>query len=229
MSATDPFAAPTRAFADAMAGADAVEQRPTPAAVFERARTVIRSGHRLDMAALAAHVGISRPTLYRWTGDRERLLADVSWAEVELLLRYFDGRTKRKGVAHIERLAGDFLSALANNEGLQALLANEGDSGLRVITAPTGGVRPRMVAAVREIIEREAAGGYRPPTDPQVLADGIVALGERWLYHGGDPALNPDPATAREMIGLLLRESATCAGSGGRATPGRSPGRATRG
>src|SRR4051812_37056578 len=108
MAPPDPYAAPTRAFSDAMAGAEAVEQRPTPAAVFERAREVIRAGERLDMAALAAHVGISRPTLYRWTGDRERLLADVSWSEVELLLRYFDAHTKATGVEHIERLAGDF-------------------------------------------------------------------------------------------------------------------------
>ena len=36
-----------------------------------------------------------------------------------------------------------------------------------------------------------------------VLADGIVALGERWLYHGGDPEMNPDPATARQVIKSL--------------------------
>jgi AcrR family transcriptional regulator len=206
MASIDSSDAPTRAFADAMAGADAVERRATPAAAFARARDVIRSGARLDMAALAADLGISRPTLYRWTGDRERLLTDASWAEMEQLLRYIDQQTKGVGAEHVERLAGDFLGALANNAGLQALLANEGENGLRVITAPNGGVRPRMVAAVREIIEREAASGYRPPTQPQVLADGIVALGERWLYNGGDPAMNPDPATAREMIGLLLRE-----------------------
>jgi AcrR family transcriptional regulator len=206
MAATDPFATPTRAFADAAAGADTVQQRPTPAAVFQRAREVIRSGKRLDMAALAAQVGISRPTLYRWTGDRERLLADAAWAEVEQLLHYFDRRTQEEGVEHIERLAGDFLSGLANNAALRAFLINEGENGLRLMTAPTGGIRPRLVAAVREIIEREQTRGYRPPADPQILADGIVALGERWLYHGGDPAMNPDPATARQVIELLLRE-----------------------
>jgi AcrR family transcriptional regulator len=208
MAGPDPFATPTRAFAEATAGADAVEQRPTPAAVFEAARQVIRSGKRLDMAALAAAVGISRPTLYRWTGDRERLLVDASWAEVDQLLRYFDQRTEEEGVEHIERLAGDFLSGLANNEALHAFLANEGDNGLRLMTAPNGGIRPRLVAAVREIIEREVTRGYRPPADPKILADGIVALGERWLYHGGDPAMNPDPATARQVIELLLRAAA---------------------
>jgi hypothetical protein len=69
-------------------------------------------------------------------------------------------------------------------------------------------VRPHLVAALTERIEREAQRGYRPPADPRVLADGIVALGERFLYHNGNPALNPDPATARVVIRLLLREPA---------------------
>jgi AcrR family transcriptional regulator len=189
-----------------MEQADAVEPRPTPAAVFGHAREIIRRGDRLDMAGLAAHVGISRPTLYRWAGDRERLLGDVSWSEVELLLRYYDTQTKAKGAEHIERLAGNFLTGLANNKALQAFLTNEGDRGLRLMTAPNGGIRPRLVAAVRDIIERERTYGYNPPADPQLLADGIVALGERWLYHRGDPAMNPDPATARQVIALLLRE-----------------------
>ena len=33
------------------------------------------------MVALAAELDVSRATLYRWTGDRERLLADAVWAE----------------------------------------------------------------------------------------------------------------------------------------------------
>lgn len=206
MAAPDQFAAPTRAFAEAMASADTVKVRPTPAAVFEQARAVIHSGKRLDMAALAAHVGISRPTLYRWTGDRDRLLADVAWAELEHLLRYCDEQAKGQGVDRLERMAGDFLDLLASNVALHAFIANEGNSGERLATALNGGVHPRLVAAVRDIIERDATSGYRPPADPQLLADGIVALSERWFYHGGDPAMNPDPATARQVIGLLLRE-----------------------
>jgi hypothetical protein len=115
--------------------------------------------------------------------------------------------TPGRGLPHLERLARDFLDALAGNSALQALLANEGDNGMRLLTSPNGGVRPRLVAAVAAVIERAMEQGYAPPDDPSVLADGIVALGERWLYHAGDPAMNPDPATARRMITLLLRES----------------------
>ena len=38
------------------------------------------NGERVDMLALASELGVSRATIYRWTGDRERLLADVLWS-----------------------------------------------------------------------------------------------------------------------------------------------------
>src|SRR4029079_2650309 len=111
------------------------------------------------------------------------------------------------GVAYLERAAGGFLRLLADNAPLRAFLAAQRDAGLRILTAPTGPLRPRLVALVRDVIAAQVTdGAYAPRAAPALLADGIVTLGERFLYHGGDPALNPDPATARRMIGLLLRE-----------------------
>jgi len=78
---------------------------------------------------------------------------------------------------------------------------------MRHADAPNWRRPPRLVAAVQELIEREAARGYAPPDEPRLLTDGIVALGERWLHHAGDAAMNPEPATARRVISLLLRES----------------------
>jgi Tetracyclin repressor-like, C-terminal domain len=76
-----------------------------------------------------------------------------------------------------------------------------------LLTAPAGAVRPRIIAAVAGLIDEERdAGRYRPPAPASLLADGIVSLGERFLYHAGDRELNPDPETAKRVIGLLLRE-----------------------
>jgi AcrR family transcriptional regulator len=190
-----------------MAGAATIEHRATPAAAFGRAREIFRSGKRLDMAQLAADLGVARATLYRWTGDRNRLLGDIAWSEVESLIGHFDRSASGSGAERLQHIADGFLDALANNRPLSAFLALEGDAGLRLLTLPTGDVRPRIIAAVAGIIEREsAAGHYRPPDDPQLLADGIVSLGERFLYHAGDPTMNPDPQNAKRIIQLLLRE-----------------------
>jgi AcrR family transcriptional regulator len=198
----------TAAYTQAMAGASAITQRATPAAAFTLAQATVRAGERLDMGQLATELGVARATLYRWTGDRNRLLGDVLWTEVATVLEHVRATAPGAGVIRLERGAGMFLDVVAGNPMLASFLKLEGDSGLRLVTAPAGPVRPRIIAAVTRLIEEERdTGRYRPPAPPWLLADGIVSLGERFLYHAGDRALNPDPETAKRVIGLLLREA----------------------
>src|SRR5580658_6573309 len=51
----------------------------TPAGAFRAASRIYLDGQRLDMQSLASELGISRATLYRWCGDRNKLLSDVLW------------------------------------------------------------------------------------------------------------------------------------------------------
>src|SRR5437588_1060440 len=62
------------------AHAELTRSQATPAAAFRAARRMYLKGRRLDMQALAAELGVSRATLYRWTGHREQLLSDVLWS-----------------------------------------------------------------------------------------------------------------------------------------------------
>lgn len=221
MSGGDLDHAPTRAFQEAMAGAATTTQRATPAAAFSRAREIFRGGSRLDMGLLAAELGVARATLYRWTGDRNRLLSDIAWVEVRALLRHVDEATPGRGVQRLQRMVAVFLDAMAQNDSLTAFLALEGAAGVRLFTVPTGHLRPRIIAAVTALIAREVdAGHYRAPDDPLILAEGIVSLGERFLYHAGEHAISPDAETAVRIIGLLLREPVMSAAAG-RAPAGR--------
>jgi len=199
--------------AETIAGNEHVAVRATPAAALQRAAEIFLAGEKLDMGALATDLGVARATLYRWTGDRDQLLSDVAWLQVKAIVDYLYARHRGHGAATVERAGGELLSILADNPSLRSFLEIEGDPGLQLLTAPRGGLRPRLVDAVAQVIDSEVeAGNYRPPAESRKLADGIVALGERFLYHGGDPALNPDPETARLVIGLLLREP--CAETG---------------
>jgi AcrR family transcriptional regulator len=185
-------------------------QRPnkaTPADAFARAQELVRSGTRLDMGSLAAEIGIARATLYRWTGDRDRLLSDILWTDAQRILDYVVANTSGAGVTRIHAVAIRFLELLLSGEKLTSFLRNEREHGLRLITDPRGGVRPRLVEAIASHIAAEVRHGeYRPPDDPELLAEGIVTLGERFLYHGGATEANPDPTTAFRVIALLLRE-----------------------
>ena len=200
---------PTRAYVEAMeAVAAASNVRPTPRDAFARAREMLRHGERIDMGVLASDLGIGRATLYRWTGDRNRLLSDVIWAELDELLTWVTNRTSGAGVDFLYSAVTEFLERLTSGPALRQFLANEGEAGMRLVTDVNGGVRPRLVQAIAGVFDREAdQERYRLPDDAAVLADGILTIAERFLYHGGAVELNPDPETARRVIGLLLREA----------------------
>ncbi|MGC4932247.1 QsdR family transcriptional regulator [Gordonia sp. DT30] len=186
---------------------DQLPARSTPVDAFEAARHAFLSGRRLDMGALARDLGVSRATLYRWTGDRDNLLADVLWVELDRLLDAAADQAGGSGVARIHAGVTWFLEAVAAADPLRALLRDDGARAVRILTAPTGPIRPRLVGRIEELIAAEVReGGYRPPAPAGVLADGIVTVGERYLHNDGDPELNPNPETARVVISLLLRE-----------------------
>ena len=184
-----------------------VPARATPADAFIRAREIVHAGERLDMVALAADLGVARATLYRWTGDRERLLSDILWADVRSLLEHVFDTSPERGLDLVQAISVRFLGAVTAGDQLSTFLRLEGETGFRLITDPRGGVRPRIVELIAERIRREVDEGfYRAPEDPQLLAEGVVTLGERFLYHGGNPTANPDPVTAHRIIALLMRE-----------------------
>jgi AcrR family transcriptional regulator len=186
--------------------------RTAPTDAYAAARRHFLDGDRLDLVALAAELGISRMTLYRWTGDRDQLLADVIAAELtELGDRCVQAATG-SGAEWLEQIIGQFVESVAQAPSLRAFLSNEGESAARLLTAPNGPLRPRIVEVVRDLIRMQVdAGSYRPPASPEILADGIVSLGERYLHNGGDPSLNPDPTSVRVIVRLLLREDAALA------------------
>jgi AcrR family transcriptional regulator len=180
----------------------------TPADAFVHAREIVQAGGRLDMLALAGELGIARATLYRWTGDREQLLSDILWTMVHALFEHVMSTVPERGADGLRIGSTHFLTQLATGGELTRFLQAEGGTGLRLITDSRGGVRPRLVDTIAAWIEREVDEGYyRAPEDPQLLADGMVSLGERFLYHGGYVESNPDADTASRMIALLIRET----------------------
>ena len=128
---------PTPAHAQAIAGSDVVAIKRTPAAAFARARELFRSGSKLDMGALAAELGIARATLYRWTGDRDKLLGDVAWVELEAVLDHIERTTPGTGADYLERGSGAFLDLISDNPTLRAFLPPRATSACASSPRPT--------------------------------------------------------------------------------------------
>ena len=167
---------------------------------------VFQSGERLDMGRLADELGVARTTLYRWTGDRDRLLADVLWAETKTALDALEQSVESKPYPHAEAIAMGFIDILCGAEPVRSFLRTEGQRALLALTVPSSVYRSRLLDAVTEIIEDDVTHGYTPPETPRLLADTVISMTERFLHNGGEPDANPSPEMAKRAIALLLRE-----------------------
>src|SRR5438876_3075547 len=154
--------------------------RPTPAAAFHAARRMFLKGRRVDMRALAEELGISRPTLYRWTGQREQLLSDVLWSlSDEIFEQAKADHPEHTGAKRLLAIYRQHVGALVQAEPLRAFLRQETHFALRVLTSPAGGVQPRTVWKLAELYrEEQQAGDFRPKVAPDVLAYAVVRLTE---------------------------------------------------
>jgi tetracycline repressor-like protein len=93
--------------------------------------------------------------------------------------------------------------------GLRALLAQEQERALRVLTWSGGIVQPRMVAAVERVICAEVeARAFAPAVAPVSLAYAIVRLAESFLYNDAIIGIRGDTDRLREVEAVLLGVSA---------------------
>ena len=179
----------------------------TPSDMFRMARKIYLAGEKLDMNRLALQLGIARATLYRWIGDRDRLLVDVIWSLTRQTLDRAAAGAQGTGAARLEAIFGEQVEVIATAAPLRSFLEHEGQAGYRLVTHPDG-VHGRLVQADIALIREEIdAGRYRPPTDLETLVEAMVSVGEHFLYSGLIGGFHPQPAKARRAIGLLLREN----------------------
>jgi hypothetical protein len=110
------------------------------------------------MDAIAAHLGVAKPTLYRMAGSRDELVALSIDAEAERLLE----------AVHRTGLAGLFEFAV------------EAPAGFRLLF---GGRYPEARAAVRRVERRVgdliARAPGTTPADPDLASAGLVAMAAR--------------------------------------------------
>lgn len=191
-----------------MNAAPARRGRPATASrddVLGVARAQFLAGQRLDVTIIARELGLGRATIYRWFGSREQLLADVIATELEGLITRARCRVRHRGARGLLEVFDRVNRSLASSTALRCFLEQERAAALRLLTASDGGVQPRSVAFITELIAAEAAAGhYDPPADPRTLAYAIVRLAEAFLYNDAAFGIRGDHARLREIEAALL-------------------------
>jgi AcrR family transcriptional regulator len=170
------------------------------------ARTRFLSPERIDMSALADELGVNRVTLYRWVGSRDRLLVEVVWSLARETLSRIEDETGGRGPERIVAVITRFLEAVIANPGMRRWLAEEGEHAMRLLTRHETDFQPRLIAAVQDLLEREAAAGaLAVPVDLRDLAYVIVRLIESYSYLDLITGERPDARRAEPILRMLLR------------------------
>src|SRR5438067_2297492 len=181
---------------------DLTRTQATPAAAFRAARRTYLRGLRVDMQALAAELGVSRATLYRWTGPREQLLGDVLWSLSDAIFE--QAKADHPEHAGPERLLAIFrqhVGALVQAKPLHLFLQQETGAALRILTSPDGGVQPRTVQRLAELYREEHdAGSFQPRADISTLAYAVVRVTEGFIYNDAIATVRPEVDRAASVV-----------------------------
>jgi AcrR family transcriptional regulator len=170
-----------------------------------RAKQRYLAGERVDVQAIARELGLGRVTMYRWFETREGLLGEAVGEIAEERLLKIRGQTRRRGPRGLLDVIDRFNKDVAATYGLAALLEQDKERALRLLTSSSGKVQPRVVAVTQRLIGEEAeAGRFEPAVAPDLLAYGIVRLGEAFLYNDAAIGVRGDTTHLREMQAVLL-------------------------
>lgn len=162
------------------------------------------AGERIDVQAICAELGLSRATVHRWCGSRDAVIGEVMVRLVTPLFRRIARDGRGRGGKRLVDVFERQLRALAGDAAFRRFLEHEREAAQRILTAPGGIVEPRVVELLKEAIDAEVARGYRPPSEPDVIAYAIVRIGESFLYADASSGFRGDFDRLRDVYAALL-------------------------
>lgn len=183
---------------------DRPARRATPIDFFRLARKRWLAGERVDVGALAAELSIGRATAFRWVGSRELLLGEILWSLCAPLMAPGSDTARLRGARRVAAVCAHAIRAILRFKPLRAFVAADPEYALRLLTSKHGPIQARSVAAVRALIEAEAArGALAPPLAVDTLAYLIVRIAESFIYAdaiSGQRVQSEDAALAIELL-----------------------------
>ncbi|WP_051026969.1 QsdR family transcriptional regulator [Nocardia higoensis] len=168
-------------------------------------RRAFLAGERVDVQSIAAELGLSRASVYRWFGSREGLLGAMLVQEYNQMIAKADAKCRAEGAHRIVEVLSRVARWETVNEPFRRYFENEPRSGLRILTASDGPVQPHAVTAVGALLARvEREDGFPLPLARDLLAYTLVRIGEAFLYTDTAAGLRNDVDRLREVYSVLL-------------------------
>jgi AcrR family transcriptional regulator len=184
--------------------------RPGPASAPAQLRALARrrflAGERLSVEELAAELGISRATAFRWAGNADALAGEVVASLVDDTFRRTLREARGRGAARVVDVMARGLRFVATSKPYRAFVERDPQRALRIVASKEGPVQARTIACYEALLQEELARGtLRLPVDAHTMAYALVRVAESFLYADLIAGEKPDLAKAVEIVKLMLR------------------------
>lgn len=180
------------------------EGSATPESALAVATRHFLDGKRVDMQILAIEVGVGRATLYRWFGDREKLIGQVLWDLSRQALVWLSEQSEPGDTEHALETIEAFMRVTSAFPPLQRFLAAEPTLALRALLEPDA---PLVVALGDWATTRLTDAGYGQPPgpDPRELAEVLVSVTSTYCWARIIAGGEADVDSAMRAVRVLLR------------------------
>lgn len=161
--------------------------------------------HATSLDDVAASLGISKPTIYHYLGNKEQVLIECVSRGLEPLLAAAQAARGGPG-SGLERLRGFLIQyARINMDDFGRCMVRTGDELLSPEAAREIRARKRAIdAALRTLIADGIADGSIAPVDVRMMAFALAgALNWPARWHEPSGALSPD-AVAQALVDALV-------------------------
>ena len=187
-------------------GVPALRPVATEADLRALARRRFLSGERLSLEDLAAELGISRATAYRWAGNAEQLAGEVIASLVDSTFRRAVREAQGRGAARVIDATKRGMRYIAASAPYRAFLERDPQKALRIVASKEGPVQARTIALNQGLLEEEIrSGALELPVDAHAMAYALVRIAESFLYADMIAGEAPDLEKATEILKLMFR------------------------
>lgn len=172
---------------------------------FEVAREWFLTGRRLDMGELALQLSISRATLHRRIGSRDRLLGEILWSLSSASITRLWPSCVGRGAAGVADFVSGYVRFANDSPPFRDFLRREPERALRLLTTKASVCQQRTTERLVTLLEGEVtAGRLVPPLPVPDLAYLLVRIGESFVYTDVITGDAPDAAKAHAAVTALL-------------------------
>ena len=172
---------------------------------FERAREWFLSGRRVDMGELAEALSISRATLHRRVGSRDRLLGEILWSLSSASIARLWPSCVGRGAAGVADFVSGYVRIANDSPPFRDFLRREPERALRLLTTRASVCQKRTTEKLEALLSGEvSAGRLDPPLPVPDLAYLLVRIGESFVYTDVITGDAPDASKAHAAVTALL-------------------------